>query len=95
MRQRARIIFRLRRDLGERHMLRRVDEFAELAVRHRRAVDPKSADANPVRWRFLRIVGVRAHAKVATRQEDHVGNRILSGVSARSETWLCELMSSC
>jgi hypothetical protein len=57
-------------------MLRRIDEPAKLAVRHRRAVDPESADLNPVRWRFLGIVAVRAHAKVAARRKDHVGEQI-------------------
>ena len=76
VRQRARIILRPRRDLGERHVLRRVDELAELAVCHWRAVDPKCADADPMRWGFLGIVYVRTHAEFAARDEDHIGDRI-------------------
>ena len=76
MRQRARIILRLRRDLGEGDVIRRVDELAELAVGHRRAVDPERVDVDAVDGRLLGIVLVRTHAELAARHEDHVGERI-------------------
>ena len=76
VRQRARVILRPWRDLGEGDMLRCVDELAEMAVRHRRAVDPERVDVDPVDWRLLGIVLVRSHVELAPRHEDHVGTRI-------------------
>ena len=71
MRQRARIVLRVRRDLGESDVSGRVDEVAELAVGHRRLVDPERVDADAVRGRFLRIVPVRSHAKDAAGDTRH------------------------
>ena len=76
-RQGARIVLRIRRNLGEGDVVRGVDELAELAVRHRRGVDPECADADPVDRRFLGIVPVRTHAELPRRNEDHLGERVL------------------
>ena len=76
MRQRPRIILRVRRDLGEGDVVGGVDEFAELAVRHWRAVDPERINADAVDWRFLNIVPVRTHTEFPAGHEDHVGERI-------------------
>ena len=76
VRQRARVILSPGRDLGEGDVVGGVDELTELAVRHRRAIDPEPVDADPMDRRFLRIVPVRAHAEFAARHEDHVGERI-------------------
>ena len=78
VRQRARIVLRIRRDLGERDMVRGVDELAELAVRDRCAIDPEGADADAVYRRLFRIMPVRTHAEFPARHEDHVGERVLA-----------------
>ena len=77
VRQRAGIVLRVGRDLGEGDMARRVDELAELAVRDRRAVDPEAVDADAMDRRLLRVVAVGAHAERSARHKDHVGERIL------------------
>ena len=45
VRQRAGIVLRVGRDFRERHVAGRPDEFLELPVGDRRAVDPESVDA--------------------------------------------------
>ena len=72
VRQRARIVLRVRRDLGEGDVAGRVDEFAELPVGDRRAVDPEAVDRDPVDRRFFGVVPVRAHAERAAGNPHHV-----------------------
>ncbi len=56
VRQRARIILRIGRDLREGLVTGRVHESLELAVGHRRAVDPEAVDRHAMGRRFLGIV---------------------------------------
>ena len=72
VRQDAGIVLRVGRDLGEGDVTGRVDEFLELPVRHRRAVDPEAVDRDAMNRRFLRIVPVRSHAERAAGDPDHV-----------------------
>ena len=62
---RARIMFRIRRDLRECHVPRRLHERPELAIGDRRAIDPEIAGGDAMNRRFLRIVLVRSHAERA------------------------------
>ena len=77
MRQRARIILRIGRNFGEGDVAGRLDEFLELPVRHRRAVDPELVDADAMDRRLFRIVLVRAHAERAAGNLYHVRRREL------------------
>ena len=72
MRQRARIVLRIGRCLGERQVARCVDEFAKLTIGHRRPVDPKAAHRDAMSRRLFRIVLVGAHAEGAARNPGHV-----------------------
>jgi hypothetical protein len=69
--QRARIVVRIGRDLGEGHVPRRLDEGAELTVGDRRLVDPESVDFDEMRRRLFRVVPVRSHAERAARDPSH------------------------
>ena len=71
VRQRAGIVLRVGRDLGEGDVAGRLDEFAELPVRHRRAVDPEPVDRDAMDRRLFRIVPVGAHAEGAAGNEQH------------------------
>ena len=73
MRQRARIIVRVRRNLGKGDVVGCLDEFLELPVCHRRSVHPERVNRDAVDRRLLRIVPVRAHAERAAGNEHHVG----------------------
>ena len=78
VRQRARIILRVRRDLGRRDVARCPDKRLELAVRHRRAVEPEGVDRHTMDRRFFRVVIVGTHAEGAAGNRDHVaGSAIL------------------
>ena len=72
MRQDAGIVFRVRRDFRDCDVTRRVDEFLELPVCHRMAIDPEPVDRHAMDRRFLRIVLVGAHAERAAGDPDHV-----------------------
>ena len=72
VRQRAGIILRVGRDFGEGDVAGGFDEFLELPVGHRRAVDPKTVDADAMRRRLFRIMLIRSHAERAAGNEDHV-----------------------
>ena len=72
VRQRAGIILRIGRDFGEGDVAGGFDEFLELPVGHRRAVDPEAVDADAMRRRLFRIMLVRSHAERAAGNEDHV-----------------------
>jgi hypothetical protein len=75
--KRPRIILGLGGDLGERDVARGFRETPELAVRHRRAVDPEAVDSDPVHRGFLGIVPVGPHPEGAALDADHVGRRRL------------------
>ncbi len=71
LRQRARVLRRIRWDLAERHVAGGFDEAPELRVGDRCDVHPETIDMDPVRRRFLRVVMVRAHAVGTARNPDH------------------------
>ncbi|GJE45161.1 hypothetical protein AEGHOMDF_4355 [Methylobacterium soli] len=73
VRQRARIILRIRPLLRDGHVAGRPHEGPELRIGDRGGVDPEPVDADPMDRRLLRVMPVRAHAERAARQEDHVG----------------------
>ena len=77
VRQRAGIILRVGRDLGEGHVAGRLDELLELPVGHRRAVDPEAVDRHAMDRRFFRIVLVRSHAERAAGNPDHAAGTII------------------
>src|SRR5262249_60226919 len=73
VRQRARIILGGRLALRKRDVTRCVDELAEFAIGHRRAIDPEAVHGNTVGRRLLRIVLARPHAERTAWYPDHVG----------------------
>src|SRR5262245_4028510 len=89
VRQRARIVLRVRLDLREGDVAGGVDELAELAVRHRRAVDEEAIDGDAMDRRLLRIMMVGSHVEGATRNPDHVWTRRHLG------RWTDDLCCSC
>src|SRR3954447_19008544 len=80
--QRAGIVLRLRRDLGEGDVACRFDELPELAVCDRGPVDPEPVDRDTVDRGFLGIMLVRPHAERAARNHDHVAASRLRGGGA-------------
>ena len=76
---------------------RRVDELAELAIGHRRAVDPEAVDRDGVARRLVGIMPVRAHAEGAAGHAP-VGmdrfrpNLVLDGTEAHDEDQLGHLL---
>ena len=71
MRQRARIVLRVRGNLGKGHVAGRLDEFLELPVGDRRAVDPELVHRDAVDRRLFRIVPVRSHTERAAGNQNH------------------------
>jgi hypothetical protein len=71
VRQRAGVVLGIRLDFGEGDVAGCVDELAELAIGHRRAVDPEAVDAYVVGRGLLAIMPVRSHTEAAARDEDH------------------------
>ena len=53
------------------------DEFFELPVGYRGAVDPKAVETDPVDWRFFRIMLIRTHSEPTARYPNHVRRRRL------------------
>ena len=78
VRQRAGIVLRVGRNFRERLMSGGPDEFLELPIGYRRAVDKKAIHGDAVDRRFLGIMFIRSHAEVAARNPDHVGRRRLA-----------------
>ena len=72
MRQRARIILRVGRNLGKGDVAGCFDEFAELPVRHRRAVHPERVHRDAMNRRLFRIMLIRAHAESAAGNAHHI-----------------------
>ena len=69
----AGIFQRVRRTLGERHIVRGLHEAGELFIGDRVAVDPEAVNADVMRRSFFGIVAVRAHRERAVRDPGHVG----------------------
>ena len=59
------------RTFDECHVARCIDEALELAIRHRVAINPESADTHPVSGCFLRVVAVRSHQKGPAGDQSH------------------------
>ena len=72
VRQRAGIVLRIGRNFGEGDVAGRLDEFLELPVGHRRAVDPEVVHRDAMDRRFFRIMLVRSHAERAAGNENHI-----------------------
>src|SRR3990170_272185 len=72
MRQRAGIVLRVGRDLGEGDVAGLSDEAPERGVRYRRRIDPETADLDAMGRFFLGIMVIRAHGELAARNEDHL-----------------------
>lgn len=85
MRERVRIIFRLRRQFGESDVAGCVHEFTELAVGDRRPVDPEPLDGDAMAGRFLRIMSVGTHAIGTARHVQHPSSASASDDGARSD----------
>ena len=73
VRQRAGIILRIGRNFRKGDVAGRLDEFLELPVCHRRAVDPEAVDGDAMGRRLFGIMLVGAHAERAA------GDNIMSG----------------
>jgi hypothetical protein len=72
VRERAGIVFRTGRNLGEGFVTGRLHELLELAVCHRGPVEPKAIDRDPMRRGFLGIVMIRTHPERAAGSPDHL-----------------------
>jgi hypothetical protein len=72
MRQRARIVFCIGRDLGEGHMAGVFDKAVELRVGDRSIIDPEAVDLDAVRGFLLGVMKVGAHGKLAAGNEHHL-----------------------
>ena len=72
VRENSGIILRIRRNLRDGDVTRLIDEFLELAVRHRMPVDPEAVDLDAMDRRFLGVMPVGAHAERAARNEQHL-----------------------
>ena len=83
VRQRARIVLRVRRNLGKGDVAGCFDELLELAIRDRRAVHPEVVHRDAVNRCLLGIVPIRAHVKRTARHVEHTGiRRMLPRLSA-------------
>jgi len=60
---------------------RRLDESLELAVRHRRAIDPEAADRHAMDRRLFGVMVIRAHGECAAGNPDHVAGLAVLGLS--------------
>jgi hypothetical protein len=78
VRQCAGIILRIGCDFSEGDIAGRLDEFAKLPVRHRRAIHPEPIDHDAVNRCFLGVMLVRSHAECAAVNEEHVGMLLVS-----------------
>ena len=73
MRQGARIILRIGRDLGEGDVAGVSDEAPELGIGHRTCVDPETVELDAMRRLLLGVMVVRAHGELAAENENHLG----------------------
>ncbi len=85
---RARVIGRVRRNLGKRHMARRGNERLKRRNGDGSSIHPESADRHLVDRAFLRIVLVGAHAECAAGNPHHIGEGRWPGSCARSGIWM-------
>ncbi|MET4203885.1 hypothetical protein ABIA95_008008 [Bradyrhizobium sp. LA8.1] len=81
--QGIRIVLWIRSDFGKRDVPGGSHEFLELAVRHRRAVDPESVDARHVGRGLFRIVPIRSHAEGTARNKDRTRCAAFANVCGR------------
>ena len=75
VRQRARIVRGVGRNLGERAMRRGLHELTEACIGHRFAIDPEPVDRDTVHRTLFGVVHVRSHAIGRARDPDHVRER--------------------
>src|SRR5258708_18879437 len=73
-----RIILRIGCDFSEADVTGRLDEFAKLTVRHRRAIHPEGVDRDAINRCFLGVMTVRSHAESAAGSKEHVCMLLLS-----------------
>jgi hypothetical protein len=78
VRQRTGIVFGIRRNFRKGYMAGSLDEFLELTVCHRGAVNPESVNGHAMDRRLFWIMPVRSHVEGAAWDEDHVGHRVAS-----------------
>src|SRR5262249_30902291 len=71
VRQRTRIVLRVRFDLRPGDVSGSVDELAEVAIGDWRAVDPETIDRDPMRRCLFGVMTVRSHAECAAGDPDH------------------------
>ena len=84
----ARIFQRIRRTLGEAHIVRDLHEAREFFIGDRMAVDPEAVDADVVRRSFFGIVAIGAHRERAARDKGHVGE--IRAVRRLVDVWRCD-----
>jgi hypothetical protein len=89
VRQSARIVLRLRRDLGEGDMARRPDELAEFAVCHWSVIDPERVDCHAMNRRLFCIMLVRPHPEGAAGNPDHIGVAHARTINVRISWNIC------
>ncbi len=82
VRQRTGIVLRVGWNFSKGHMTGRAHEIPELAIGHRHSVDPKGVHADAMRRSLFRIVLVRAHAKGAAGNPDHLLGKCAGRASA-------------
>src|ERR1700692_4202943 len=78
MRQRTRIILRVRRDFCIGYVSGCIYEMAKLAVRYRNAVNPEGCNRDAMSGRFLRVMYVGSHPKRPTVEFNHPVIRYLA-----------------
>jgi hypothetical protein len=72
MRQRAGILFWIGRNFRKCFMPGGADEFLELPIGHRRAIDPEAVDRDAMDRRLFRVMPIGSHAERAAGDENHV-----------------------
>jgi hypothetical protein len=72
MRQGTGIVLRVGSDFGESDVAGRIDEFSEFAIGDRSAIYPVPFNCNAMDGSLLGIMLVRAHAKSAAGNPNHV-----------------------
>jgi len=68
------IVSGIRRRLRKRAITSRRDKYRELAISHRRLIDPETIDTHASTRTLLGIELIRAHDEVAARQTAHTGS---------------------
>ena len=76
---RSRVVGRVGRNLGKRHVPGSSHERLKHGVGHRRAVHPETVDSDAMDRAFLRVVLLGTHLIRPPRDPDHVGKRCRTG----------------